>query len=69
MSRHSSNVEKNTSKKTKKAREKKASLNFIGASQHSKQTYIGNFVYLLVTLNTFHNPLVPKGKALRTLIG
>ena len=40
-------------KKIKTSTRKKACLNFIGASQHSKQTYIGNFVYLLVSLNTF----------------
>ena len=38
-------VSKNSQKSQKKAREKKACLNFIGASQHVKQTYKGNFVY------------------------
>ena len=42
--RHKTNVEKKS---------RKICLNFIGASQHSKQTYIGNFVYQGVALNTF----------------
>ena len=46
MSRHSSSVEKNS---------RKNQLNFIGASQHSKQMYIGNFVYQGVALNTLGN--------------
>ena len=44
-------VSKN-SQKIGKSMRKKACLNFIGASQHSKQTYIGNFVYQGVALNT-----------------
>ena len=38
--------------KIEKSMRKKACLNFIGASQHLKQTYIGNFVYQGVALNT-----------------
>ena len=33
---------------------------FISASQDSKQMYIGNFVYLLVTMNIFNNPFGSK---------
>ena len=40
------------SRKIKKSMRKKTCLNFIGASQHSKQTYIGHFVYQGVALNT-----------------
>ena len=38
----------------KKSRKKNCLIKKISSQQASKQTYIGNFVYLFVTLNTFH---------------
>ena len=41
-------------KNVEKIKKKNCLIKKISSQQASKQTYIGNFVYLFVTLNTFH---------------